>query len=74
MDKKPLPAFTLHVGGSAELGHEHLAENWGPMLEERIPAFLVEVGQTAAAAGQSFEQWLPEHMDDLRAIAKPYLD
>lgn len=74
VDKKPLPAFTLHVGGSAELGHEHLAENWGPMLEERIPAFLVEVGQTVAAAGQSFERWLPAHMDDLRAIAKPYLD
>lgn len=74
VDKKPLPAFTLHVGGSAELGHEHFAENWGPMLEERIPQFLVEVGQTVAAAEQTFEQWLPAHRNDLRAIAKPYLD
>ena len=73
VDKQPLPAFTLHVGGSAELGHEHFAENWGPMLEERIPAFLVEVGKTVAASGESFEAWLPGHMDDLKAIAAPYL-
>ena len=43
------------------------------MLEERIPAFLVEVGKTVAASGESFEAWLPGHMDDLKAIAAPYL-
>lgn len=74
VDKKPLPAFTLHVGGSAVLGEEHFGQNWGPMLEERIPDFLVAVGQTVAASGQSFEQWLPEHMEDLRKLAQPYLD
>ena len=74
VDKKPLPAFTLHVGGSAVLGQERFGENWGPMLEERIPDFLVEVGETVAASGQSFEQWLPDHMEDLRKLAQPYLD
>lgn len=74
VDKKPLSAFTLHVGGSAVLGQERFGENWGPMLEERIPDFLVEVGKTVAASGQSFEQWLPDHMEDLRKLAQPYLD
>lgn len=74
VNKKPMPAFTLHVGGSAQLGAEHFAENWGPMLEDDIPMFLVELGQLVAKECMTFAEWLPDHIDDLRALAKPYLE
>lgn len=74
VDKKPLPAFTLHVGGSAQLGTEHFGENWGSILEEQIPPFLVQLGQTVARACVPYDQWVTSHMDDLRALAKPYLE
>ncbi len=74
VDKKPQPAFTLHVGGSAQLGAEHFGEDWGAILEDEIPMFLVELGKMVAKECVPFAQWLPDHIDDLRAFAKPYLE
>ena len=73
VDKKPHPAFTLHVNGSARMGEERFGESWGGMVEERIPEFLVALGRKVAATGLSFEEWLPAHEDELRALAADYL-
>lgn len=43
----------------------------GVMLEERIPAFLVEVGR--AAADQGFTAWRETDPAALEAIAAKYL-
>lgn len=74
IDKKPVPAFTLHVGGSAKLGSEKFGESWGAILEDKIPLFLVDLGKKVTRECQRFDEWIPNHMDDLRALAKPYLD
>lgn len=74
IDKKPVPAFTLHVGGSSKLGDEKFGENWGAILEDKIPLFLVEVGKAVTRECARFDEWIPTHIDDLRALAKPYLE
>ena len=43
----------------------------GVMLESRIPAFLVEVGQ--AAAGQGYAAWRASNPGELEKIAAKYL-
>lgn len=73
VDKKPHPAFTLHVNGSARMGQERFGESWGVIFEERIPEFLVAVGRKVADAGLSFEEWLPAHEAELRTLAAEYL-
>lgn len=73
IDKVAHPAFTLHVNGCATMGSERFGESWGVMLEESIPTFLVEVGKLVAQTGKSFEEWLPEHVEELRAVAANYL-
>ena len=74
VDKKPVPAFFLHVNGCDLQGAEHFGENWGPMEEERIPAFLVELGQLAAASGTCFMEWYPSHLEDMHALAEKYMN
>lgn len=43
------------------------------IFEERIPEFLVALGSKVADTGLSFEEWLPEHEAELRALAEGYL-
>lgn len=73
IDKAPIPAFTLHLGGSQEEGEARFGEAAGTILQKDIPAFLIELGKTVEKAGQVFESWYPEHMDELKGIAKAYL-
>ncbi len=71
VDGKPQPAFTLYVGGSSRQGEEAMGSELGVMLESRIPAFLVEVGQ--AAAGQGYAAWRASNPGELEKIAAKYL-
>lgn len=73
VDKQPLPAFMLHIGGNAAQGAEQFGGERGMILERDIPAFLTELGRTVSAAGCTFEQWYPAHMADLDAIAARYI-
>ena len=73
MAKYPHPASSLLVNGSARMGGERFGESWGVIFEERIPEFLVALGRKVAATGLSFEEWLPAHEDELRALAADYL-
>ena len=71
VDGKPRSAFTLFVGGDDRQGCEAMGRELGVMLEERIPAFLVEVGR--AAADQGFAAWRETDPAALEAIAAKYL-
>lgn len=71
VDGKPQSAFTLFVGGDDRQGREAMGRELGVMLEERIPAFLVEVGK--AASGQGFAAWREADPAALEAIAAKYL-
>lgn len=57
VDKKPLPAFVLYVNGNELQGGEAMGREAGTILEDQIPAFLVELGKTVAASGMTYEQW-----------------
>ena len=73
IDKVPKPAFNLHVNGGELQGEERFGEDWGAMLEENIPAFMAEVGETVEQAGQTFAEWFPEHRETLKEIAEKYM-
>lgn len=45
IDKVATPAFTLHLNGSDAQGMERFGEPAGMILQDNIPAFLVEVGE-----------------------------
>ncbi|MDO4960473.1 MAG: nitrite/sulfite reductase [Eubacteriales bacterium] len=67
-------AFLIHVGGCHRQGEERMGEQIGTILTEEIPEFLVKLGRAVEAAGLKFEDWYAENADELKAIAKPYLE
>lgn len=73
VDGKPQSAFTFYLGGNSGQGQEVMGRELGVMLEERIPAFLVELGQAVAASGMSFDAWRLSDPDGVERIAAAYL-
>ena len=72
IDKTPHPAFEVFFFGCDRQGEERLGEAAGTMLQEDIPAFLVEVGKEAAASGLSYADWERANRDRLLEIAGKY--
>lgn len=72
VDKMPLPAFRMFLGGSDALGAAHFGEPVATVLERDIPTLLVKLGQAAAAEGLSWDQWLETHPDAFQAILDQY--
>ena len=73
IDKVATPAFTLHLNGSDAQGMERFGEPAGMILQDNIPAFLVEVGKAVAAAGESYGDWKKAHGEQLQEIVERYL-
>ncbi|MEF9840734.1 MAG: nitrite/sulfite reductase [Lachnospiraceae bacterium] len=73
IDKTPCPAFTLHINGASMEGLEKFGEQLGVMLESDIPLFLAALGETIQVQKTSFDKWLPEHLNDLKEIALPFM-
>ena len=73
VDGKPQPAFTFFVSGDSRQGHETMGRELGVMLEEKIPAFLVELGRAVAASGMGYEAWRQAEPDALERVAAAYL-
>lgn len=67
---KPQPAFKLFLGGSDALGAARFGEPAATILEQDIPALLVELGRAASALG--WEQWSAGHGEELNAIIAKY--
>lgn len=72
VNKKPVVAFNLFVGGGEAQGQEQFAEDWGAIAQTDIPAFLIDVGNAVTAQHTTFDQWLPGHRDELKTIAAKY--
>lgn len=70
VDGKPQPAFKLFLGGSDALGAARFGEPAATVLEQEIPALLVELGRAASALG--WEQWSAGHGEELNAIIAKY--
>ena len=73
VDGKPQPAFTFFVSGDSRQGYETMGRELGVMLEEKIPAFLVELGRAVAASGMGYEAWRQAEPDALERVAAVYL-
>ena len=73
IDKKPYPAFVLFYHGCDRQGMEQMGKEIGTMLEEDIPRFLVELGNTVKASGMDFAAWAKETPDGVEKAAGPYL-
>ena len=72
VDKKPLPAFKMFLGGSDDLGAARFGEPVATILERDIPALLVELGQAAAASGLKWSQWIDGNQDAFQSILAKY--
>ena len=74
VDGKALPGFQLLMKGCDRQGEERLGEALGVILQDEIPAFMVELGRTVAASGMGFDAWLAANEDAFRALADKYIN
>ena len=72
IDKTACPAFEVCFFGCDRQGEERLGQSAGTMLQDDIPAFLVEVGREVAASGLSYASWEKENREKLLEIAGKY--
>ncbi|NCE65466.1 nitrite/sulfite reductase [Pseudoflavonifractor sp. 524-17] len=73
VDGKPRPAFNLFLNGCERQGEERLGRELGPILEEEIPGFLLELGRTVAESGLDFAAWTAAHPGGVEEAAAKYL-
>jgi ferredoxin-nitrite reductase len=74
VDGKQQSAFVLYINGEQRQGQETMGSELGAIEEKDIPGFLVELGQTVAASGMSFEAWNRADAQALERIAAGYLE
>ena len=71
VDKTPIVAFMLYVGGNDYQGKEAMGKELGAIVDKDIPTFLVELGKTVEASGLSFDEWFS--IEKVEEVAKKYL-
>jgi len=72
VDKRPQPAFKMTLSGTDELGRARFGQEAGTILEEDLPALLVELGKAAFAAGKTWAQWSECHAQERDTIIAKY--
>lgn len=72
VDKKPMSAFFMYLGGTDQIGAAKFGESKALILEEDVPKLLVEMGQAAASRGLTWEEWSSSFADEMQAIIKKY--
>lgn len=72
VDGKMQPAFVVYFNGCEKQGQERMGRELGVIVTEEIPAYLVELGQAAAADGKDFEAWVADETA-LEAITAKYI-
>lgn len=73
IDKIAHPAFTLHVNGCEKQGKERMGTQVGVILQDDIPALLLDIAQAAADNNMDFESWFIHNEETFLSIAKKYL-
>jgi len=72
VDGVPRSAFLLQMKGHAAQEQESFGEVLGTILQEEIPVFMVELGQTVAASGMDFHSWLSANEAQFRTLTAKY--
>ena len=73
VDKKPVPTFILFVNGNDVQGEERMGREVGMIADEKIPEFLVALGQTVMESGKDFDTWMAENPEGIDAAAGSFL-
>lgn len=73
IDGRSQPAFLLYVNGNEEQGQEAFGHEAGTILQDDIPAFLVELGRTVADSGMDFAAWMAKDPEAVDKAAAKYL-
>lgn len=73
VDGKPQSGFVLYVNGCEEQGKEAMGREVGVILEEKIPEFLVKLGQAVAQSGLGFMEWNEKNPEAVDQIAAEYV-
>lgn len=73
VDKISCPAFKMTLGGSDRLDEARFGDGSVTILEQDMPALLVELGKAAQASGQRWEQWSKSHVQERDDIIAKYL-
>lgn len=73
VDRKPLSAFMLFVGGNDAQGSEAMGKELGAITEDQIPEFLVTLGKAVTASGMSYAEWFKADPTAIETIAAPYI-
>lgn len=73
VDGKPCPAFSLYVNGNDYQGKEAMGYEVGTIVDTKIPAFLVELGQTVENSGMDYAAWNEANPGAIDTIAKKYI-
>lgn len=73
IEKKSRPGYVLYVNGEERQGAEAMGKELGFLLEEKVPVFLVKLGQAVAESGQGYPEWNQEHPGQLEQIAEEFL-
>lgn len=73
VDKASCPAFKMTLGGSDRLGEARFGDGSVTILEQDMPALMVELGKAAQASGQRWEQWSKSHAKERDDIITKYI-
>ena len=68
----PKPAYAIFEGGCSALGKENFGADAGIMAEDKIPLFLIELGQTISRAHTVYDSWIKENHGQLLQLIAEY--
>lgn len=68
----PQKAFAIFVDGNQKRGKEYLAEAGQIIVAEKIPEFLVELGNIIAKENTTYKLWIENHRNELQELIDKY--
>lgn len=73
INKVPVSTFLLYVDGCDRQGNETMGQELGQIAQERIPEFLVLLGQTVMESGMDYAAWRRENAGKLEELAAGFI-
>lgn len=70
----PKKAFAIFVDGNQQRGKEHLAEAGKIITVEKIPEFLVDLGNMISKENTTYELWIENHKNVLQELIDKYAE
>lgn len=73
INKVPVPTFLLYADGCDRQGNETMGQELGRIAQERIPEFLVRLGQAVMKSGMDYTAWRRENDGKLEELAAGFI-